>query len=124
MNSNVRNVSILKKIIGYCNDINEAIAAYGNEYKIFVATKFYRYTVSLCVLQIGELVGKLTDSFTKAHPSIPWQSIKDMRNIVAHEYERFDYEILWATMQEDIPMLREYCQKALGQLQRVESQHK
>ena len=36
-----------------------------------------------------------------------------MRNIAAHRYGSFDSEILWDTMEGDIPSLKEYCEKIL-----------
>ena len=66
--------------------------------------------MALCILQIGELVGKLTDEFRAEHPDVPWQQIKAMRNIVAHQYGTVDAEITWEIITEDIPKLKSYCQ--------------
>jgi uncharacterized protein with HEPN domain len=40
---------------------------------------------------------------------MPWQDIKRMRNIAAHRYGSFDAEVLWDTIVNDIPSLRDYC---------------
>jgi transposase-like protein len=44
----------------------------------------------MCVLQIGELVGHLSDDITARYAEMPWKQIKGMRNIAAHGYENFD----------------------------------
>lgn len=67
--------------------------------------------LALCVLQIGELVGVLTDEFKEEHSEMPWKDIKQMRNVVAHRYGAFDFDILWETVTDDIPTLKEFCEK-------------
>ncbi len=37
-----------------------------------------------------------------------------LEHIVAHSYGTVDPEITWEIMQDDIPALREYCEKVLG----------
>lgn len=40
---------------------------------------------------------------------MPWNQIKAMRNIVAHNYGSIDAEILWETIENDVPQLKAYC---------------
>jgi uncharacterized protein with HEPN domain len=63
----------------------------------------------MCILQIGELVGKLSDEFKAKYNAVPWKDIKAMRNIAAHNYGEMDLEILWETATIDVPKLKEYC---------------
>ena len=65
MNEN-RDKSILAHIIQYCNQINEAIEIFGNDYGIFFSSNTYRNACCLCLLQIGELAGTLSDNFSAA----------------------------------------------------------
>ena len=58
-----RNISILEHIVGYCDQIEETIRRFGNDYGVFSTDAIYRNAAALCVLQIGELAGKLTDEF-------------------------------------------------------------
>ena len=60
----------------------------------------------MCIIQIGELVSRLDDSFTELHAGIPWRKIKGMRNIFAHNYDIVSNDILWGTVTEDIPGLK------------------
>ena len=39
------------------------------------------------------------------------------RNIAAHHYGSFDIELLWDTIQNDIPSLREYCNETMRKLE-------
>ena len=109
-----RNVSILEHIIDYCDQIEETIQRFGNSYDIFSSDAIYRNAAALCVLQIGELAGKLTDEFRLSHPGAPWRQIRGIRNIVAHSYGTVDPEITWEILTEDIPKLKAYCCHIIG----------
>jgi len=104
-----RNLSILEHMVSYCNQIEETVDRFGNEYALFASDAIYRNAAALCILQIGELVGKLTDEFREAHPAVPWRQIKAMRNIVAHSYGTVDPETTWEIITENIPELKRYC---------------
>jgi len=67
----------------------------------------------MCILQIGELAGRLSSDFTAAHSSVPWRSIKAMRNIAAHAYGSMSIPDVWDTITNDIPTLKEFCQGLL-----------
>lgn len=40
------------------------------------------------------------------YPEIPWKEMVSMRNKVLHEYFGVDLDILWKTIQEDLPALK------------------
>ena len=104
---------ILKKIVSYCDDITDMVMELDNESEAFEQQKTYQYAVSMCILQIGELVAKLSDEGTSMLPEVPWRAIRGMRNIYAHNYERTKLSTLWQTVTEDIPKLREQLQSVL-----------
>ena len=103
-----RDIHILEHIVSYCQQIEETVARFGNDGSIFSSDPIYRNAAALCILQIGDLVGKLSQ-----HSSIPWRQIKAMRNIVAHSYGTVDPETTWEIIQYDIPKLKEYCASLL-----------
>jgi len=109
-----RDFSILEHIVSYCDQIALTVERFGNSYSLFAADPIYRNAAALCILQIGELVGKLTDEFRDAHPAVPWRQIKAMRNIVAHSYGTVDPETTWEIIAEDIPDLKRYCMMILN----------
>jgi len=111
-----RNSDILERIIRYCDEINEAMNHFGNSYEKLESSVIYKNAVSMCILQIGELSVYLSDDFKVIYDEMPWQDIKSMRNIAAHRYGTFDMKILWNTISNDIPALREYCKKVLFEL--------
>jgi len=44
---------------------------------------------------IGECILRLDSDFKKFHNNIPWQKIKDFRNIIAHDYFGIDADEIW-----------------------------
>ena len=45
-----RNISILEHIVGYCDQIEETIRRFGNDYGVFSADAIYRNAAALCAL--------------------------------------------------------------------------
>jgi uncharacterized protein with HEPN domain len=55
---------------------------------------------------IGEASSRLSDEFRRSHPDGSWGKAAGLRNIIVHEYWNLDWAILWTTIQEDVPALR------------------
>lgn len=55
---------------------------------------------------IGEAARNMPQEIILKHPNIPWEKMVSMRNKVIHEYFGIDLEILWKTIQEDLPGLK------------------
>lgn len=62
----------------------------------------------------GELVSRLSNEFIEEYNMIPWYAIKGMRNLHAHDYENVDFEIVWNTLVEDIPDLKEQINRMIN----------
>ncbi|MCZ6635031.1 MAG: DUF86 domain-containing protein [bacterium] len=54
---------------------------------------------------IGEAASRVTKETQDRHEQIPWPQIVSMRNRLIHGYDFVDYDILWQTVQEDLPEL-------------------
>ena len=48
---------------------------------------------------------------------MPWNQIKALRNVVAHNYGKIDKETLWETISNDIPRLQGYCEGIVKQFE-------
>ena len=55
---------------------------------------------------IGEASKHLPREIKEKYSNIPWKEIVGMRNKVIHEYFGVDVDILWDTINEDIPALK------------------
>jgi uncharacterized protein with HEPN domain len=100
----------------YCHDILEsgaAIQSYvqGITFDAFVRDRM-RYTAVIREFEIiGEAVGKVPMELKAGYKDIPWQDIKDFRNLLAHEYFGVDLEIVWNTIHHDLPLLMNAVQE-------------
>ncbi|MBI2327191.1 DUF86 domain-containing protein [Candidatus Curtissbacteria bacterium] len=56
---------------------------------------------------LGEAARNIPEDFKEKYPELPWSKMISMRNKVIHEYSGIDLEILWQTVQEDIPSLED-----------------
>lgn len=63
---------------------------------------------------IGEAVGKLPVNVKQKRDDIEWQDIKDLRNLLIHEYFGVDLEIIWQVVQNDVSRLLEAANELLG----------
>lgn len=108
-----RDQSALRHIIQYCDEIVFTLSQVGNDHDRLLESSVHVNALALCILQIGELSTVLSDAYKTAHSEMPWRDIKRMRNIVAHHYGSFNKEMLWNTVQTDIPQLRQFCENAL-----------
>lgn len=62
---------------------------------------------------IGEAVNKLDSDFIKSHPEIEWEKIISMRNIIIHEYFGVDMDLVWDTIQKDLPNFKKQIENLL-----------
>ncbi len=62
---------------------------------------------------IEEAVKNLPKNFKNRHLGIPWIKIAGMRDKLTHHYFGVDLEIVWKTVNEDIPILKKYIQSIL-----------
>lgn len=97
----------------YINHMLEAITlatAYTDGYAQaeFLADRKTQQAVLMNILVIGEAAGKLARNhpdFIAAHPDVPWNGMRGMRNRLAHGYFDIDFDIVWHTVCNDLPLL-------------------
>lgn len=54
---------------------------------------------------IGEAARNIPEEIQKVHPDMPWMEMRGIRNVVVHEYFGVSKDILWRTVEEDLPRL-------------------
>jgi len=60
---------------------------------------------------IGEAASKVSPEVKHEFSDIPWDDIIRMRNRLIHAYYRIDLNLVWTTITDDIPLLREELDK-------------
>ena len=90
-----RDLEYLDNIIDYCEKIENILNEFDSSYDEFIVNDIFQLSCSMCIIQIGENVDRLSDDFKENHDHIPWRSIKDMRNIMTHKYESAEFDVMW-----------------------------
>ena len=62
--------------------------------------------VELNLISSGEAASRIPDDIQAAYPDIPRSFLKAMRNRLVHAYFNVDAQILWDTIQDDLPALK------------------
>jgi len=84
-------------------------------YGVFCETPLLQDGVMHRLEIIGEASCNFSDAFLEQYPEIPWQDIIGMRNRIAHAYFAVDMRAVWDTAKTDLPALREWIERILGE---------
>ena len=85
----------------------------GFSFKEFQNDKKTIYAVVRAIEIIGEAIKNIPASVKSKHKEIPWRDAADMRNKLIHEYFGVNLKVVWKTIKEDIPDLKEKISKIL-----------
>ena len=111
MRQSNRDADQLHVILRYCLRLEEAVSRFGDSFEVFESDTVFQDSCSLCIIQIGEAVNRLSDEFKAEHPEVEWSRVYGMRCHLVHGYDMFDAEIAWDAIQRCIPPLREFCEQ-------------
>ncbi len=64
---------------------------------------------------IGEAVRALSPELVQKHSEIAWSKIIGMRNILVHNYFNIDVAIVWAVIENDLPLLKQQITELLDE---------
>ncbi len=103
----------LQDIIDCLNKIDSYVQSFS--YEKFVNNQMVLDAVIRNFEIIGEAAKNIPNEVREKHPEIPWQKMISFRNTVLHEYFGIDIELLWQTIEEDVPGLAEKIQKILDE---------
>jgi len=101
----------VQDILTCCHNIQQFTA--GMSYEIFMEDPKTIRAVAFELTTIGEAARTIPLEIQEKYPAIPWRKIQGVRNILVHEYFRLDEEILWKTIQDNIPELIQSLEKIL-----------
>lgn len=62
---------------------------------------------------LGEAAKRVSAETRDNHPEVPWKNIAGMRDRVIHGYDSIDLNVVWDTIQQDIPRIAEPLRKLL-----------
>ena len=62
---------------------------------------------------IGEATIHLSQDLLNKYPEVIWRDLKDFRNLLIHEYFGVDAEIVFHTIEHDLPKLKKVIQEII-----------
>jgi len=89
----------------------------GLELTDFLADAMRREAVCFCIVVIGEACDGASKELVPLPPHVPWPHIKEMRNILVHEYWQIDYVTVYNVARYDAPTLADDLDEIRSQLQ-------
>jgi uncharacterized protein with HEPN domain len=100
----------MRKDNAYLEDILEAAKAVrrftgGISLEAFKANEEKYEAVNRKFEIIGEAARRLSPEARNLFPEIPWNLVTAMRNILIHDYDDVDLDVVWQTVQRDVPPL-------------------
>jgi len=69
------------------------------------------------LIQLGECVTNLSEHTIKEYSQIPWRKMKGFRNQIVHAYDGLDMNLVWDTLNDDMPNLIESISNVLSSLE-------
>ena len=73
-----KDIIILKKILDYCQQVDDACTMFEDDFQWFVENSVFHNACCMCILQIGELCKVVSDELRKEEPGIPRHSMESM----------------------------------------------
>ena len=59
------------------------------------------------ISQVGEMMVQLEKKLISEFPNLPWGRARGMRNIIVHNYRGTDIDMVYSTIQKDLPELKQ-----------------
>jgi len=78
----------------------------GIDYNNFVNDRKTIFAVVKGIENIGEASKNIPTSLKNRYIEIPWKDMAGMRDKLSHAYFEIDMDVLWKTIQRDIPQLK------------------
>lgn len=86
----------IRRILRYADGIDQ-LQLENNDEKL--SAILYQITI------IGEATRRISQDFRNQYPAIPWREMAGMRNIIVHEYDQIDLDIIWDVIENKLPEL-------------------
>lgn len=102
----------LKHILEAIEDIEELTSDYDREGFL------NDYKLQLAIVRLFEIIGEATNNISSqlktGHGEIDWREAIDMRNKMIHGYFEVRVEVVWDTIQKDLPILKKQINQILN----------
>ena len=77
----------------------------GFDAEVLETNALIRRGVLHCLAVIGEAAGKVAEGTEAEMPDFPWRRMKNLRNVIVHDYEGVNLPIIWQIVTRELPVL-------------------
>jgi len=109
MREHSRDKERLEHILDAISVIDNGLATYPKEELLDNRLLYYGLVKQIEI--IGEAANLLTHEFREMHVDVNWRPIVAMRNVLVHDYIHISKDMLWTTITQDIPALKEHIER-------------
>jgi|ERR1700730_16094017 uncharacterized protein with HEPN domain len=104
--------------LGHIRDEIASLLPLFNEvdYPAFCGSYMLLRVTERAILIIAEAAKALPVELTARYPEVEWHAIRGMGNILRHEYERIETEVLWGVVTRSLPKLAPIIERMIGEL--------
>jgi uncharacterized protein with HEPN domain len=113
-----------RSLLDFLQDILEAITEIESftecvDFESFELNREKTLAVVKLLEIVGEAVKQIPNDKRGLFPEIPWKSVAGMKDIFVHEYWEIDTAVVWATVQESLPLLKMVILQMVEQVETV-----
>jgi len=99
---NERDKNILLKIVEEAAALAQML--HGIDESAFLTNDEKMRATCMTLINIGELVKNLDDSFRERHDQIPWKDMAGLRDVTAHGYFTLRMSDIWISAATELPV--------------------
>lgn len=113
-----------EKIIQRIDGINKHIdyiqkELNGISFDVFKNKRLLPEAICFSLAQVGERMNKLEELLCERFPDLPWKQARKMRNIIVHDYDGVDYETVYITSTQDLPILKKQLLEVKDDIEKI-----
>jgi uncharacterized protein with HEPN domain len=74
-------------------------------FEAFERNVLVRRAVLHCLMIIGEAAGRIDEAAEAEVPDLPWRRMKNLRNVLIHQYEGVNLPLIWEIVTLELPVV-------------------
>jgi uncharacterized protein with HEPN domain len=119
-----RRIDSLRDIVRYCDQVDEFVAGFTqaqfeHDRKTYSAVLYSLQTIGEAAIRLDKEEKRLGEGglIERLYPNVPWPDVRGLSNIVRHDYDEIDAEIIWKTAATSIHPVRDAARQEIARLQ-------
>ena len=74
--------------------------------KVFISSELIQDAVIRNIEIIGEVTKRVSEEFKMTHYDIPWKKMAGIRDVLIHDYDSIDLDIIWNVVEFELPKIK------------------